>query len=102
LFLRHAFLPPPGLSGLVCSAGALVVPPQTLPRRTGEAYNPHASCNEFKATFSIDSLELILGGLPRRELRLVQEWAELHRDELRADWQLAMNGEEPQRIQPLQ
>lgn len=27
--------------------------------------------------------------LPRRALALVLEWASLHRDELRADWELA-------------
>ena len=62
----------------------------------------HAYYNEYRATFSIDTLELMQGELPRRQMRLVQAWAELHQDELRADWQLAMNGEEPCRIQPLQ
>jgi hypothetical protein len=42
------------------------------------------------------------GELPRRQLRLVQAWAELHQEELMADWNLAMNGEEPFKIQPLQ
>ncbi|MDZ7618094.1 MAG: DUF4160 domain-containing protein [Patescibacteria group bacterium] len=68
-------------------------------------HNPphfHAYYNEFKATFSIESSDLMEGDLPRRQLRLVQAWAELHQDELRANWQLAMNGEEPFRIQPLQ
>ena len=68
-------------------------------------HNPphfHAYYNEFKATFSIESLDLMEGNLPRLQLRLVQAWAELYQDDLRADWQLAMNGEEPFRIQPLQ
>ena len=33
---------------------------------------------------------------------LVQAWVELHRDDLFADWELAVNGEEPFRIAPLQ
>lgn len=68
-------------------------------------HNPphfHVYYNEHTATFSIDSLELMEGDLPRRQVRLVQAWAELHQDELRADWHLVMNGEEPSRIQPLQ
>jgi hypothetical protein len=68
-------------------------------------HNPphfHVYYNEFRATFSIDSLELMEGELPRRQLRLVHAWAELHQDELKADWQMAMNGEEPRPIQPLQ
>lgn len=48
------------------------------------------------------SLELQKGELPKRQLRLVQAWAEIHREELSADWELAMNGEEPCRIAPLQ
>ena len=43
----------------------------------------HAYYNEYKATFSIETLELTQGELPRRQLRLVQAWAELHEDELR-------------------
>ena len=68
-------------------------------------HNPphfHVYYNEHKAVFSIESLELSDGYLPRRQMRLVQAWAELHQDELNADWQLAMNGEEPCRIPPLQ
>ncbi len=68
-------------------------------------HNPphfHAYYGEYKATFLIDSLELKEGELPRRQLRLVQAWAEIHREELNADWKLAMSGEEPCRIAPLQ
>ncbi len=31
---------------------------------------------------------------------LALAWAELHKEELMADWQLVMNGEEPFKIQP--
>ncbi len=37
-----------------------------------------------------------------RQVKLVQAWAELHQEELLADWQLVMNGEKPFSIQPLQ
>ena len=39
--------------------------------------------------------------LPPKQLRLVQAWVELHRDELFANWDLAANGEELFRIAPL-
>jgi hypothetical protein len=68
-------------------------------------HNPphfHVYYNEYKATFSVETLELTQGELPRRQLRLVQAWAELHREELAADWTLVANGEEPSRIPPLQ
>jgi hypothetical protein len=51
--------------------------------------------------FDIDSGELIEGSLPRKQMRLVQAWIELRRDELLADWHLAVNGEEPVKIAPL-
>ncbi|WP_333876908.1 DUF4160 domain-containing protein [Methylobacter sp.] len=38
---------------------------------------------------------------PRKQLRLVQAWIELHRDELMADWELAVSGENPYKIAPL-
>ncbi|MBD3240117.1 MAG: DUF4160 domain-containing protein [Chitinivibrionales bacterium] len=68
-------------------------------------HNPphfHAYYGEYTATFTIDNGELLQGELPRRQLRLVQAWAELHQEELQADWRLAMNGEDPLRIPPLQ
>ena len=61
----------------------------------------HAYYNEHKASFDIETLEAIDGQLPRKQKRLVQAWAELHQDELRADWQLASNGEPVYKIDPL-
>ncbi len=51
---------------------------------------------------NIDTCEIIAGDLPRKQVRLVLAWAELHQEELMADWRLVMNGEEPFKIQPLQ
>ena len=61
----------------------------------------HVYYNEFRATFRIDTLEWMNGNLPRRQRRLVQAWAELHQDELMANWQLATNGETLFSISPL-
>jgi len=36
-----------------------------------------------------------------KQLRIVQAWIELHRDELLADWELAQSGEQPYKIAPL-
>ena len=46
--------------------------------------------------------EISEGILPKKQSKLVLAWAELHREELMADWELVMNGEEPFKIQPLQ
>ncbi len=45
--------------------------------------------------------EILAGDLPRKQLRLVQAWIELHHDELMADWELAVVGESPYKIAPL-
>lgn len=61
----------------------------------------HAKYAEFEASISIEDGEILSGELPRKQLRLVQAWIELHRDELRADWELAIQGENPYKIPPL-
>ncbi|MEW6348203.1 MAG: DUF4160 domain-containing protein [Thermodesulfobacteriota bacterium] len=52
--------------------------------------------------WAIRTGENMEGDLPRKQARLVVAWAELHQEELMADWRLVMNGEEPFKIQPLQ
>jgi hypothetical protein len=62
----------------------------------------HVYYNEFKASVDICTCEVIQGNLPGRQAKLALAWAELHQEELMADWKLVMNGEEPFKIQPLQ
>ncbi|MEN9376525.1 MAG: hypothetical protein RL710_1682 [Pseudomonadota bacterium] len=61
----------------------------------------HAKYAEFEASVDIAEGEILGGTLPRKQLRLVQAWIELHRDELMADWELAVSGEHPYKIAPL-
>jgi hypothetical protein len=61
----------------------------------------HARYGEFEASLGIEDGEVLAGYLPRKQLRLVQAWIELHRDELMADWELAAAGEMPYKIEPL-
>jgi len=49
----------------------------------------------------IDPVDLIAGGLPRRQRRLVEAWAELHQAELMADWELLQRGLPSQPIERL-
>ncbi len=62
----------------------------------------HVYYNEYKASVDIRTGEIIDGELPRRQTKLTLAWAELHQEELMANWQLVINGEEPFKIQPLQ
>lgn len=61
----------------------------------------HARYAEFEAAIDIKEGEILSGSLPKKQLRLVQAWIELHRDELIADWELAIHGENPYKIKPL-
>ena len=62
----------------------------------------HVYYAEYRARVDIRTCEVIDGKLPGNQTRLVLAWTELHQEELMADWQLVMNGEEPFKIQPLQ
>jgi hypothetical protein len=61
----------------------------------------HVEYQSDKATYDIPSGDRLAGALPISKERLVLAWIELHRDELLADWQLAVRGEELFRIDPL-
>ena len=61
----------------------------------------HVRYNEHKAVFIISTGDLLAGDLPRKQRRLVEAWIELHRDELIADWSLAVEGNLPYKIEPL-
>ncbi len=62
----------------------------------------HVRYQDAKASISIQNGELLAGEFPEKQLRMVQVWIDLHKDELMANWELASTGEEPFRIAPLQ
>ena len=61
----------------------------------------HARYQGSKASIAIEDGSVLAGELPSRQLRMVQVWVDLHKDELMADWELAVSGDEPFRIAPL-
>ena len=61
----------------------------------------HARHDEREAVVEIATGRVLVGGLPPRMLRLVQQWAGLHRDELLEAWNRAAAGEPPGTIEPL-
>ncbi|MDA0244612.1 MAG: DUF4160 domain-containing protein [Chloroflexi bacterium] len=61
----------------------------------------HAKYAEFEASINLMDGEILAGKLPRKQLRLVQAWIELHYDELMANWELVSSGEQPYRVDPL-
>lgn len=62
----------------------------------------HVRYGGDKASIAIDDGRLLGGSFPPKQLKMVQAWIEIHKDELFADWELAVAGEEPFRIAPLQ
>lgn len=53
-------------------------------------HNPphiHVRYNEYRAVMDLRALNLLDGYLPARVRGLVEEWAELHQDELLAMWE---------------
>jgi len=61
----------------------------------------HAEYGDKRAVFSISEGRVLAGEMPSGKTRLVQAWIEIHRDELLANWRLAVNGEEVFKIEPL-
>jgi hypothetical protein len=58
----------------------------------------HAEYNEYIAEIGIETFEVLKGELPRRVMGLVLEWAAIHRDELRVNWE---NAREHMVIEPI-
>ena len=61
----------------------------------------HADYAGHRCLVDILSGCVIRGSLPARQLKLVLAWNELHCDELMQNWELAQEGKELLRIEPL-
>jgi len=61
----------------------------------------HAKYAEYEITVNILT-GVVEGKFPRRALRHVLEWYELHRDELIENWELCQKDEAPKAIEPLE
>jgi hypothetical protein len=66
-------------------------------------HNPphfHAEYGEYKVVISLDD-ETVEGFMPKRALKMIFEWLDVHKTELRENWNLCMNREIPEKIEPL-
>ena len=61
----------------------------------------HVKYQNYEVVVSIPDGELLSGSLPIPKMKLLQAWIELHKDELVADWELAVAGQQPYKIEPL-
>ncbi|MFI3325785.1 MAG: DUF4160 domain-containing protein [Clostridia bacterium] len=66
-------------------------------------HNPphfHAHYQGYKATFDFEG-DLQKGSMPKKQSKLIAAWAELHKEELEANWELAINEQSLYKIEPL-
>jgi hypothetical protein len=61
----------------------------------------HALYGEHEVEVEIDGPRVLAGSLPPRALGMAMEWASLHQDELKMDWQRASTRQPLHRIDPL-
>jgi len=61
----------------------------------------HIKYQNQEAVISIPEGELLQGELQPNKMKLVQAWIEIHQEELMADWELAIQGENVFKIDPL-
>lgn len=61
----------------------------------------HIRYAEHNASISIETGDILAGDIPNRQLKLVQAWIEIHKEELIANWSLAIEGNTPFKIDPL-
>ena len=62
----------------------------------------HAEYAESEAVYDINTLEILRGYLPRRAHSMVVEWASIHRQALRDNWDRACQMEPLEDIEPLE
>ena len=61
----------------------------------------HAKYQDQEVVIGIPEGEVLEGSLPPGKMRMVLAWVEIDQDELLADWELAVSGQHPFRIEPL-
>ncbi|MBR3152457.1 MAG: DUF4160 domain-containing protein [Clostridia bacterium] len=61
----------------------------------------HVQYNEFDAVYSIDDSSVLEGKIPQKQHKLIIAWMEIHRDELKALWNISQNDGEFFKIDPL-
>lgn len=61
----------------------------------------HARFGEYRASLAIDPPALLAGAMPRRQQHLILAWAELHQEELQANWERVAQEDALKRIKGL-
>ena len=73
------------------------------PIHNGREHNPphfHASYQGYEAVFDMEG-NLVEGKMPKKQCRYIEVWADIHKEELAANWELAINKKKLDKIDPL-
>jgi len=60
----------------------------------------HAKYNEYEIAITFSG-EILEGELPIKQLKFLQAWIAIHEEDLKANWDLLINGEQFFKIEPL-
>ena len=61
----------------------------------------HAKYQNDEIIVSISDGKILEGKLPPNKIKLLLAWMEIHKEDLIADWNLAVEGQKPYKIDPL-
>ena len=61
----------------------------------------HAEYGDHEVSIAIEDDSVLGGSLPPGKMKLVQAWIEIHKEDLLANWKLAVAGEPVFKIEPL-
>lgn len=65
-------------------------------------YGIHINSQDFSCLLgNRPFLPKTLGDMPKRQIKFIAAWTEIHKDELIANWELAINEEPLYKIEPL-
>ena len=79
----------------------LIVSMYYLDNRRHHLPHIHVKYLEKEAVFSIETGEILEGDLHVNKRKLVEAWIEIHKEDLMADWSLAIAGQAIFPIEPL-
>lgn len=61
----------------------------------------HVQYNEYDAVYAINDTQVLEGKLPQKQHKLVEAWMEIHKEELKALWEVSQEDGEIFKIDPL-
>ena len=61
----------------------------------------HVRYQQDEVIVAIPGGKVLDGSIPSNKMKLLEAWIEIHKDELVADWELALAGQQPYKIEPL-